>query len=223
MRRLPPVTFRLNNIDIPVCNDVMFLGIHIDSTLKWNLHIDILCKKINKTYFLLKTLKPYLQEKQMLEIYYATVYSYLGYNILLWGQAKDIERVLITQKRIVRLIFGLNYRASCRPVFKEKKILTIASIYIYKSVLLIRKNLNTMTTVSQTHYHNTRQGEMLHLQHFNNYFYKESPSFAGTTFYNSLPDRIKKINNFNNFKMHLKQFLTDNVFYTIAEYFSFSK
>ena len=45
--------------------------------------IDTLCKKINKAYFLIKVLKSYLHENQILKIYFATVYSYLNYKILL--------------------------------------------------------------------------------------------------------------------------------------------
>lgn len=42
----------------------------------------------------------------------------LSYNIILWGQASDIERVCIIQKRIIRVMLSLSYNCPSRNDFK---------------------------------------------------------------------------------------------------------
>ncbi|KAJ8909787.1 hypothetical protein NQ315_011197 [Exocentrus adspersus] len=56
-------------------------------------------------------------------------YSHLSYNIVIWGRAASVNRVFILQKRIIRLIFGIPPRQSCRDCFIRNKILTLPSIY----------------------------------------------------------------------------------------------
>ena len=51
-----------------------------------------------------------------------------------------LNDVFIVQKRIVRTIVGVDYRASCRDYFNEHKILTVHGLYIMKTLELIHSN-----------------------------------------------------------------------------------
>jgi len=46
-----------NNTIIEHSPNIKFLDITLTENLKWHAHIDILCKNLNKAYFIMKSLK----------------------------------------------------------------------------------------------------------------------------------------------------------------------
>ena len=118
------------NMNINLSNKVKFLGTQIDPQLSFSNHIDHVCAKLNSAYFALLSLKSCLDEDGLLSVYYSLAYSHMTYNVVSWGGAgTNCNRIFINQKRILRLIFNLDYRESCRDVFIQKRILTFPSIY----------------------------------------------------------------------------------------------
>lgn len=70
--------------------------------------------------------------------YYAMGYSYLSYGVVKCDGAVSVasnKRLLIAQKRLIRLIFGLTNTDSCKPILKKKKNLTVPGIYVYLQML----------------------------------------------------------------------------------------
>ena len=66
--------------------------------------------------------------------------SLVRYGIILWGGEIESVRVLKIQKRALCAVKGLNKRESCRPIFKELKILTVTALYIFEVLCCFRKN-----------------------------------------------------------------------------------
>ncbi|KAG8320311.1 hypothetical protein J6590_108241 [Homalodisca vitripennis] len=88
--------------------------------------------------------------------YYAIFESHLRYGLVVWGGTSkaNLQRVLVLQKRAVRILTGLGPRDSCREAFKEQKILTVIDLYILETILFaVRQN---PTRGNETHNHNTR-------------------------------------------------------------------
>jgi hypothetical protein len=54
----------------------------------------------------------------------------MTYGIIFWGNSTEARKVFLLQKRALRIIVGIKCRDSCRHVFKDLKILTLASQYI---------------------------------------------------------------------------------------------
>lgn len=200
---------------------VKFLGTMIDSKLCWDHQIKHICKRLNYAYFALRQLKSIFNIKSLINVYYALAYSHLSYNIVSWGAASSINRVFILQKRLIRLLFGIAPRDSCRPYFKNNKILTIHSIYILNTIKFVKKNLSNFEINSDTHSYNTRQGHLLKTSSYNTTLYKKSPNHAGIKMYNKLPPEIKTINSINKFTSCLKNFLAVNCFYSVEEYMNY--
>lgn len=110
-------------------SSIKFLGLVVDDQLRWCDHIHFLSTKLNKAYYAISRIKGSLNLKSLIDIYYGPFHSHLSYNILLWGNSVSVERILISQKRILRLIFGLSSRTSCIRVFADRMIMTVASLY----------------------------------------------------------------------------------------------
>ena len=61
------------------------------------------------------------------------------YGIILWDGEIEIVKVLKIQKRILLSIKGLNTRESCTQIFKELKILTMTTLYIFEVLCYSKK------------------------------------------------------------------------------------
>nr|CAI5845837.1 unnamed protein product [Callosobruchus analis] len=107
----PPnnISFNFNGALLTPSASYKFLGIYLDSPKSWDEHINPVCLKLSKRYFLINTLKHLLGKEGLVNVYYVTVYSAISYSIDLWKQAKDTQRVFILPKRIIRLIFNIPY------------------------------------------------------------------------------------------------------------------
>jgi len=52
-------------------------------------------------------------------------------GIMFWENSSPGSIIFKIQKRVIRIIMGYGYREYCRELFKELKILTHSSQYIY--------------------------------------------------------------------------------------------
>jgi hypothetical protein len=63
--------------------------------------------------------------------------------------------ILRIQKRMIRSMVGVSSRTSCRQLFKELNILTLASLYILEVICFIRKLCHSVELNSSVHTYNT--------------------------------------------------------------------
>jgi len=76
-----------SNTIITVINSTKFLGLIIDSTLSWKDHITRLTSKLNKAWYAIRAIKPYMSLDVMKMIYYSCVHSVISYSIIFWGNS----------------------------------------------------------------------------------------------------------------------------------------
>nr|CAI5854122.1 unnamed protein product [Callosobruchus analis] len=195
-----------------------FLGVTIDSHITWHAQTQSVCKKLQKSYFVINTLKNNLNLSSLLEVYYALVYSVVSYCIIIWGQGSEIQRVFVLQKRILRLIFQLPYNSPCRELFKAKLILTVPSIYLLKILCYIFINKNNFVKHSDIHDYETRNKNKMVIGKFYHKFHSKSPIHAGCYLFNLLPSEWRNLNSFNVFKLKIKRMLLDEAFYSVNEF-----
>lgn len=197
---------------------VRFLGIYIDNTLKWFQHIDYVCGKISKSYYAISRVRSSFPLESLLKLYYCMVYSHISYNILLWGTSSEMNRVFILQKRVLRLIFGMDPRSSCKPFFIKNGILTVPCVYIYKSLVHIRDHYASFEKLSSYHSYATRNTAILSLPKHRTSKFENSPTYKGLKLFNKLPESIKFLDR-TSFKKRIKSLLLGKCFYSINEYF----
>ena len=80
-------------------------GVTLDSQLSFKFHIEELTKKISRGIGLLYKLRPFVTTKILTNVYYAIIYPFLLYGIVIWGAASKnlLNPILVLQKKIVRL------------------------------------------------------------------------------------------------------------------------
>ena len=132
------ITLKINKSAISEKDHVKYLGIIIDSTLSWKIHIDNVSSKISKSIGLLYKIRYFVNIKIMKTLYYSLVYPHLLYAIEAWGSADDIylNKLLILQKKIVRLMtFSDNRQIDFSflpsdPLFLKIDIIKIRIMYL---------------------------------------------------------------------------------------------
>jgi hypothetical protein len=108
------------------CKDyIKYLGILIDKNLSWKHHIDVIATKISKSVGLIAKLRHFVPRSILINIYQSLIYPYLTYGIAAWGQAckTHLDKILILQKRVIRMMFFADRCDHAVPLFLDAHIL----------------------------------------------------------------------------------------------------
>ena len=218
---------KASKIQITVSNSIntnitstKFLLLTIDNSLSWNDHIALLTSKLNKASYAIRAVKPYMSNDVLRTIYFSHVHSVISYGIIFWGNSHLSTNIFKIQKRIIRTITNTGRHDTCRPLFKHLQILTLPSQYIFSILLFVIKNRDLFLSNSEIHKINTRYNQNLHLPSTNLALVQRGVLYSGSKIYNCLPLNIKAhSNNTKCFKVALKKYLIEHVFYSLDEYF----
>ena len=68
-------------------------------------------------------------------LYYALIYPYLTFCNLIWASTyvTNLQRIYLRQKRTLRAIFKVDYKASSKPLFANLKILMFLVSILFPS------------------------------------------------------------------------------------------
>ena len=98
------ITLKINKKVIGEEKYVKYLGLLIDATFSWDSHIDNFSNKIARSLGVMFKIRPFVITTILKNIYYSLVYPYLLYGIQVWGSAFDINKLIVLQKKTVRMM-----------------------------------------------------------------------------------------------------------------------
>jgi hypothetical protein len=156
-----------DNKTIPNATFTKFLGIHIDNSLTWKNHAELLTNKLSTACYVIQYVKPYTSHSTLIPVYYSLFHSVMAYGIIFWGNPTNSSKIFKKQKRAIRFIMGHRSRDSCWNLFKELKILPFTSPYIFSSLLFTNNNKNYFITNSENHSIYTRSSNNIQLPQAN--------------------------------------------------------
>jgi hypothetical protein len=218
---------RLDKVSIEHCTDTKFLGIIIDSQLDWNKHVTNVAAKVASGCFLLKKLKNLVSTDILRLVYFANIQSHLMYGVIVWGNCTHTKRLFSLQKTSMRIMAKASrnpcadvfYKDSTKPLFRNFKIMTLPSIYMYCTILFVIDWAKQVDKDSeQKSSHNTRNKDNLKETAHHLELYKKEPLYAGRRLFNKLPNEIKSLRDKSNFKDKLKSFFIEKCFYSTKEF-----
>ena len=116
----------------------------LDENLSFNSHIDYICKKLSKALFCLRRAKHILDNRGLLNLYYAVFHSHLLYcvNVIGCTSQANIKKISILQKKAVRLITFAKYNDHTAPIFKKLKILPFEKIILEQNLKFMHSIYN---------------------------------------------------------------------------------
>src|SRR5688572_30251381 len=119
------MTITIANQSITRVSSSKFLGVHIDEQLTWKEHITDISKKISKNIGIISRVRHLLPRYILVNLYYSLIYPYMSYCNLTWASTYRTRLTMLTtlQKRVIRIICNVPYRASTKRLFLNMKIL----------------------------------------------------------------------------------------------------
>ena len=130
--------------------------------------MNYLCKLISRNIGIINKLKYFFPYN----IYNAFILPYISYGILAWGNTSTclLNRIFVLQKKALRIIDRVDFRAHSDPLFFNHYTLKVNDIYalqlgIFMHQLLahdlpssVERMFNSNTAIHQHHIHQTVQG-----------------------------------------------------------------
>jgi hypothetical protein len=212
--------FRINNdFKINVSNEVTLLGIQIDDQLKFDSHIDKICKKAAMQLNAIKRLARFMGNKERQVIVNSFILCHFNYCPLIWlfcsnASQKKLEKI---NERALRLALS-DYTSSYSSLLVKAESTTIHIHSIRLLALEIYKTFHNLNPAFMKDYflpkstgYDLRRNDVLFVPKIKttNYGIK-SISFLGPKIWNSLPNEIKSSKNANQFKILIKDWYFDN-------------
>lgn len=196
-------------------SNIKFLGIIIDSTLSWSNHIDNLRTQLRKVLGLIYQASTCLPRKILILLYNSLINSKITYCLESWGNASQIHlnKIFKIQKRVIRIIYKCHPTDHTSNLFKKSNILPIFQLYTLRISLLSHKSFYSVSKSNSTlAAYPTRHSHLsLPLPKSSSACGHRQVTYQMATIWNSLPDKIRKIYDINNFKVALKRHLLDSL------------
>lgn len=211
------LTLQINQITITRVNEVCFLGVILDENLTWKAHIAHVARKISKSIGIIYRSSFYLFKSALRMLYFALVYPYLQYCITVWGStyASNTKRLVVLQKRVVRIVDKQGFGVHTTPIFCKYKLLKFEDIYFFELGKLIFKYQheclprcfeNSFLEVNKIHNYATRKADTLYVPYCRTNIRLFSVNYQGPKFYNTLPSDICNSSCIYKFQDKLKRF-----------------
>ena len=202
------------------CKDhVKYLGVLLDSHLSWKYHIDNVAIKISRIIGIISRLRHLVPFTTLLSIYRSLILPYLSYGLAAWGQAakSHLQKILVLQKRVLRLMYFSEPRVRAVPLFTSSKILPLNTLYveIVSSIMIDVSRLTVPTNISniliktnEKHNHETRFSSSCNFYINRSRLNHNHGSFArfGAKLWNSICDELCHLPK-RSFKKHITDML----------------
>ena len=209
-----PLTLNLTLGKTPVqqVREHRVLGVIIDEELKWQSHIDNVCKHVSKNLFLLSQLRHYVDSDARKIFFQAHLLSHINYASTVWSGASEVhlKKLNSLHRRAVKLILP---DQSLSTTEKLKKL----------NILPLDKQLKFNRYVTMFKIHPGKAppylSDFIHRAPAwygsNNYvlprpridLFKTSFAFSGSSAWNTLPPKLKTFSSLCSFKIYLLKFL----------------
>ena len=218
------LSIMINDCVIDRVKEVVFLGVILDEHISWKPHISHVARKISKSIGIIYKASFFLSKSSLCKLYYSLVYPYLQYCITVWGSTypSNLKRIILLQKRIMRILNKEPFDAHSDPIFSELKILKFDKIYLYhlgkfmcvnKCMYLYHNNLlpssfdNLFPRMNQIHKYDTRFSHLYHIPFCRTNIRTFSAIFQAPKFFNTLDGDIRDAPSVSLFQSRLKHFL----------------
>ena len=163
------------------------------------------CKsKVANCIYAINRPKHFVPKNYMKTLYYTLIYPHLTYGITLWGSTYNThkKKLVIMQKRTIRIIENVKYNEHTNPLFIKAGILKLDDIYIVEVLKVVFKYLQgslplpltkLFTLNTEIYERETRQRGDLHILKCRTTLAAQHIAHKGPRIWNSLPTGIKNL------------------------------
>ena len=203
-----PTSFNvtINGHNLNQVSDTPYLGIHVDRSLKWNIHILKLCKDVARRLGLLNRLRKCIDKSALNYLYMTIIQPKLDYAISVWGYCSNIYKDLVVrlQHRAARIVCGnmdyINVRGAdlmnelgWQTIDTRRDYFTAMLMYKIVNEIAPKRLIDTFVLTRDTHDVPTRSSANgdLQIPQPNYEIFRNSLKYQGTILWNGLPCHIR--------------------------------
>ena len=206
----------INGVCLERVRVAIFLGVLIDEHLNWKPHIARVQSKLSKTTAILYKCSQIIDSCSMRIPYCSIFLPYIHYCSEIWGNTyhSNINRIIIIQKRAIRLLFGAGRLDHTTPLFQRANILKFTDLVKLKTAVFMYKAYHCMlpeniqrSFVKKDIMHQTRTKQQLVRSCVSSNVRSMSLCVYGITLWNALRTDIKSKNSVNAFKQSYKKYI----------------
>lgn len=196
---------------------IRYLGLCVDSELKWQKHAQQLQGRLRKLNYLIFHAKKFFRTTHLLRIYSAIYEPVVRYGIIHWGGMSkfSFKTLEVLQRNVVRSIAGIKVGEGSKKWFSKFQILTIQQLYDLECAVFAHRNQNLFPSpvkpiVRETRAaHESRQGKLLFKPFWIRQRSRNQSPFAIPQIYNGIPVKLKQTNNFKSFRRKYKKLILE--------------
>ena len=211
----------IDDIKIEMKSHTKFLGVSVDEHLTFEEHCKFIKGKIARGIGILYKDKKYLNQKSLLNMYYAFIYPYFTYCITVWGNTFSyiLDLLVKLQKRAIRLVDGAGKYDHTAPIFQKYELFDFRNLYIYcAQIFLYKHHQKTLPEVfshffkmnNTVHDHYTRQEKHFHVPLYKSLQKSKCLRCSGVKINNYMVEHMNYNCSYVSFKYVLKKHLLRN-------------
>ena len=217
-KQTPRMSIKIGTTCIEQVYNFNFLGIVLNSNLKWGNHINNVSNKCTRVIGILNKLKQVLPTRIKVLLYNTLILPHLTYGINGWGF--NCTRIKTLQKKAVRVIYNSKYNAHTSNIFKQLKIIKICDILTIEQLKFYHKYTHNKLpqylqdipiSINQNlHTHNTRQANEIHVTRIHHEFARRLVRNSIPYTINNLPKQVVskiRTHSLTGFTAYTKHFL----------------
>ena len=166
-----------------------FLGLHIDTDLKFKTHTLTVGKKLLSGAVILTRLRSIVLPKLKRTFYFSLFESNVRFTLPISGGTNDVylNRIVKLQKRAVKCVSGADYTAHTAPLYAEQCILPFTNLYALTLILLIYPYLPVFDKAEHDYHTRYRSTGCLSVTTMSKTYCRKTPIPNFCNLYNNLP------------------------------------
>jgi hypothetical protein len=195
-----------------------FLGVYVDQHLSWKEHVSNIATKIAKNLGILSRISRILPPQTRTSLYYTLIHPYISYCNIVWASAykSNLSKILVLQKRAIRFVAKIPYRAHTKAEFLGLKILQPEQIRQLQIGIFMYRYIHNQLPATYKDYFKFRidiqKRGLRNTNHFYIPFARTNTRLAsikciGPRTWNSIPLDIRSLPSLRLFKRELSTFI----------------
>ena len=211
----------IRGCNIERCQSIKYLGGQIDELLSRKTHIEFIIGKLFRSLGIFGKLGYYLNQIELIKIYYAFFYPHISYGILGWGSVNQttLKTIQILQNKTLRIINKISWNdyVANNTLFVQHHLLKIRDIYnLELAKFMYMSSQKTLPEVFQNyflsfenvhkHYTSSKSNKNYFLPYVRCNNAKLWLKFKGAQLWASIPSNLKKYS-FHTFVKKYKEYL----------------
>jgi hypothetical protein len=199
------------------------LGIYLDEHLTLNKHVAHVSAKLTRSLYLLNRVKNFVSLASLKKLYFSLFHSHLLYcsNIFGCTSQSNINKILVLQKKAIRIMTMSSYSAHTGPLFLSNNILPFDKLLSFNKLMFMHSVAynyappafdNTwMINAERNTGHHLRNQDFFTLPNVRIEQFRKFPLYALPLEWNNLSDNIRLQHNRTTFKIALFDHLLESI------------